>query len=282
MDLFSENDLVTRILSSDILIRIGKAALYYLVGILIIRLTSFLTRRLTSSKVSRQSRMILNKIVTYVGMSVLLVVILAELGVNLAALLGAAGILGLAVGVASQKSLGNMVSGLFLLSERSFEIGDVIKVGDKAGIVHDVDLLSVKMRTFDNLLVRIPNETLISTEVINITRYPIRRMDFEFSVPMDTDLTALEALLRESAESNPVSLEEPRAIFLLKKWDHDGIAVLFGAWFLKEDYIELKNSMFRDITTRLTDANITVSMPRIRVESGLPESIDDEHSAKSE
>jgi len=274
MDLFSENDLVTRILSSDILIRIGKAALYYLVGILIIRLTSFLTRRLTSSKVSRQSRMILNKIVTYVGMSVLLVVILAELGVNLAALLGAAGILGLAVGVASQKSLGNMVSGLFLLSERSFEIGDVIKVGDKAGIVHDVDLLSVKMRTFDNLLVRIPNETLISTEVINITRYPIRRMDFEFSVPMDTDLTALETLLRESAESNPVSLEEPRAIFLLKKWDHDGIAVLFGAWFLKEDYIELKNSMFRDITTRLTDANITVSMPRIRVESGPAESAD--------
>jgi len=274
MDLFSENDLVARILSSDILIRIGKAALYYLVGILIIRLTSFLTRRLTSSKVSRQSRMILNKIVTYVGMSVLLVVILAELGVNLAALLGAAGILGLAVGVASQKSLGNMVSGLFLLSERSFEIGDVIKVGDKAGIVHDVDLLSVKMRTFDNLLVRIPNETLISTEVINITRYPIRRMDFEFSVPMDTDLTALETLLRESAESNPVSLEEPRAIFLLKKWDHDGIAVLFGAWFLKEDYIELKNSMFRDITTRLTDANITVSMPRIRVESGPAESAD--------
>jgi small-conductance mechanosensitive channel len=274
MDLFSENDLVARILSSDILIRIGKAALYYLVGILIIRLTSFLTRRLTSSKVSRQSRMILNKIVTYVGMSVLLVVILAELGVNLAALLGAAGILGLAVGVASQKSLGNMVSGLFLLSERSFEIGDVIKVGDKVGIVHDVDLLAVKMRTFDNLLVRIPNETLISTEVINITRYPIRRMDFEFSVPMDTDLTSLETLLRDSAESNPVSLEEPKPIFLLKKWDHDGIAVLFGAWFLKEDFIELKNSMFRDITTRLKDANITVSIPRIRVESGPAESTD--------
>ncbi|MDT8299634.1 MAG: mechanosensitive ion channel family protein, partial [Spirochaetaceae bacterium] len=242
MDLFSDNGAIARILSSDILIRVGKAALYYLVGILIIRLTSFLTRRLTSSKVSRQSRMILNKIVTYVGMSVLLVVILAELGVNLTALLGAAGILGLAVGVASQKSLGNMVSGLFLLSEKSFEIGDVIKVGDKAGIVHDVDLLSVKMRTFDNLLVRIPNETLISTEVVNITRYPIRRMDYEFSVSMDTNLTALETLLRDSAESNPLSLEEPKPIFLLKKWDHDGIAVLFGAWFLKEDYIELKNS----------------------------------------
>ena len=135
---------------------------------------------MTANKVSQQSRMIVDKIISYSGITILLMVILSELGVNLTAILGAAGVLGIAIGVASQKSLGNMVSGLFLLSEKSFEIGDVLMIDDKVGIVQDVDLLALKIRTFDNKLIRIPNETLISTMVTNITKYPIRRVDLEF------------------------------------------------------------------------------------------------------
>ena len=253
--------------SSDTWVHIGRAALYFVVGMAVIRLTSFLLRRATARNVSRQSRMLLNKTITYAGMSILLVIILAELGVNLAALLGAAGILGLAVGVASQKSLGNIVSGLFLLSEKSFEIGDVIKVGDKVGVVHDIDLLSVKVRTFDNLLVRIPNETLISTEVMNITRYPIRRMDFEFRVGYETDLDELESLLRECATTNSLCLEEPVPLFHLNDWHSEGIGVKFGVWFMKDDYLDVRNSMFRGINRRLSDEGIRLALPRIHVDS---------------
>jgi len=265
MDRLISSETLNSILTSDTLVHIGRAVLYYLVGILIIRLTSFLTRRLTARKVSRQSRMVINKMITYVGTSVLIVVILAELGVNLAALLGAAGILGLALGVASQKSLGNIVSGLFLLSEKSFEIGDVVKVGDKVGIVHDIDLLSVKVRTFDNLLIRLPNETLISSEVVNITRYPIRRMDFSIRVDPETDLDELEGRLRDCARDNDLCLVEPSAFFLLKDWTADGVDVAFGVWFMKDDYLDVRNSMFRGIHRSLTEAGIRIALPRITV-----------------
>ena len=256
---------ITAILSSDTWIHIGRAALYFAVGIAVIRITTFVMRRATDRKMSRQSRMLINKAITYTGTSVLLVVVLAELGVNLAALLGAAGILGLAVGVASQKSLGNIVSGLFLLSEKSFEIGDVLKVGDKVGLVSDIDLLSVKIRTFDNLLVRIPNETLISAEVVNITRYPIRRMDFDFRVGPGTDPVRLESILRECAGGNSLCLEEPQPIFILNDWNAEGIGLKFGVWFMKDDYIDVRNSMFREINRRLAEEGVSIALPRISV-----------------
>src|SRR5690606_40148951 len=59
-----------------------------------------------------------------------------------------------------------------ILGEQSFVVGDVIEVGSRTGIVLSIDMLSVKLRTFDNKLVRIPNETLIKSEVLTITRFP--------------------------------------------------------------------------------------------------------------
>ena len=75
---------------------------------------------------------------------------------------------------ASQTSVSNIISGIFLISEQPFQVGDLIKVGETKGVVLSIDLLSIKLRTFDNQLVRIPNENLIKNELSNITRFPIR------------------------------------------------------------------------------------------------------------
>ncbi|MDZ7816437.1 MAG: mechanosensitive ion channel [Planctomycetota bacterium] len=102
---------------------------------------------------------------------------LDELGYKLTALLGAAGIAGIAIGFAAQTSLSNIISGFFLLSERPFAQGDLVQCGSDTGFVLSVSLLSVKMRTFDNKLIRIPNENLIKKEVYNLTKFPIRRVN---------------------------------------------------------------------------------------------------------
>ena len=103
--------------------------------------------------------------------------VLSIFDIDLTALLGAAGIAGLTIGVASKNSVGNIISGIFLISEKSFQVGDVVKIKDKTGIVYSIDLLSIKLRTFDNLYVRIPNENIINSDVTTVTRFPIRRMD---------------------------------------------------------------------------------------------------------
>ncbi len=263
---WKNNEVLKKVFSSENFHHISRALIFLVVGFLLIRLIVTLVNRFTIKRVSRQSGMIVNKIITYTGMTILCFAVLSELGVNITALLGAAGILGIALGVASQKSIGNMVSGFFLLSERPFEVGDAVNIGGRVGTVLDVDLLAVKIKTFDNMLVRIPNEVIISSEVINITRFPLRRMDFTFTVSYGDDLDSLEVVLREMALRNPLVLDEPEPFFLLKEFNERGVELTFGVWFLKEDYRNVRNKVSKEILSEMRNLNMAIPYPKITID----------------
>src|SRR5690554_8088283 len=142
---------------------------------------------------------------------------LREAGFSLDVVLGAAGILTVAIGFASQTSASNIISGLFLVMEKPFEIGDVIEVDATIGEVVAIDLLSVKLRTPDNLYVRIPNETLIKTRVINRSKFPIRRIDLAIGIAYAEDVERVSNLLLQLAEQNPECLEEPIPFVLVTR-----------------------------------------------------------------
>ncbi|RXM22074.1 mechanosensitive ion channel, partial [Citrobacter sp. AAK_AS5] len=89
----------------------------------------------------------------------------------------------------------NLISGLFLVMERPFVVGDVITVDDVTGEVLTIDMLSTKLRTFDNLYVRMPNETIIKSRVTNLTHFPIRRIDLRLGVAYREDLARVRAVL---------------------------------------------------------------------------------------
>jgi len=131
------------------------------------------------------------------------------MGFQLSVLLGAAGILSVAIGFASQTSASNLISGLFLIGEGPFAIGDFIRVGTTEGEVLSIDLLSVKLRTPDNLFVRIPNEQLIKSEVVNLTRFAIRRLNLAVGVAYKEDIPRVRHILMQVATDNPLCLNEP-------------------------------------------------------------------------
>ncbi|HKJ40634.1 MAG TPA: mechanosensitive ion channel domain-containing protein, partial [Sunxiuqinia sp.] len=174
------------------------------IGLAIVYGLAFLVRRTITQSMSKQSKMIVNRIIIYTGFILVTFLVLKELEVNLTAIFGAAGVVGIVIGIASQTSIGNIISGFFLVSEKSFELGDVIRIGDKTGTVYSVDLLSIKIKTFDNLLIRIPNQTVISTELVNITRFPVRRMDLTIGVAYKEDLRKVTEILTEVARKNPL------------------------------------------------------------------------------
>ena len=105
---------------------------------------------------------------------VVVLYILSTFGVNLKAIWGAAGIAGVAIGFAAQTSMSNPISGLFLLTEGAIHIGDVIIIDGVTGIVDEVKLLSVRMHTFDNQMVRIPNSTIINNNLTNNSYHKAR------------------------------------------------------------------------------------------------------------
>ncbi len=237
-------------------------------GVPLIRVIEVFSRRYGSKRFSSQSNMLIAKAVRYGLGLVLLVMLLSELGFNLTAILGAAGIVGVAMGFAAQTSLSNIISGVFLIAERSFEIGDAIQIGDTTGLVHSIDLLSVKLRTFDNRLIRLPNEMLVKNQFTNITRFPIRRFDIDIGVAYKEDVEHVTRVLAEVADKNPYCLDEPAPVILFKGFGDSALEFMVGVWFAKEDFLNLRNSMMKAIKTRFDAEGIEIPFPHRSLYAG--------------
>src|SRR5690606_21485454 len=108
----------------------------------------------------------------------------------------------------------------------------------------------VKLRTPDNMFVRIPNEMLIKSQVTTITRFPIRRMDIKVGVAYKEDVQKVLRVLREVVNANPNSLDEPEPLILFTDFGASSLDFLVGVWFEKTGFLQLKNSIMKDIKDR--------------------------------
>ncbi len=239
---------------------IFKACLWILIGFPLLFFIARLTKRTISEKISPHAGMISSKIISYFGGALLVVSILLDFNFNLSAILGTAGIASVAFGFAAKTSLSNLISGIFLLWEKPFKIGDLIQVQKSSitGYVLSIDLLSVKIRTRDNLFVRIPNETLVSSDFTNISRFPIRRYTFSIGVSYDSDLAKVEKALLEVAFSNPFCLDDPQPSIWFNGLGDSSINYDLYLWFEQKNYTDLRNSLIQDIMRRFEQEGIEI------------------------
>lgn len=247
---------------------IVRVALIVLVGFPLLLALSRALRRWIAGSGDQQRALIVGKLVFYVGAGVLAVWILDELGFGIAPLLGAAGILGIAIGFASQTSVSNIISGIFLMIEGPFIVDDVIQVAGVVGRVESIDMLSVKLRTFDNKFVRIPNEAIIKTELTNITRYPIRRLDVAVGVAYKEDVEKVRRTLLEVASANPLSLMDPAPMVLFDGYGESSLNFSFRVWAARENWLALKNTIHEEIKDRFDEEDIEIPFPHRTLYTG--------------
>lgn len=250
------------------LILLMKVGLLLIIGIPLIYLLRKWVRSIVTRQYNAHYGMLAGKVVFNTLAALIIITVMHQLGIGLGPLLGAAGVVGIALGVASQTSVSNIISGFFMLAEQSFVVGDVISVGDKTGIVLSVDTLSVKLRTFDNKFVRIPNETMIKSEVTNITRFPIRRIDIVVSISYKEDIAKVKSLLNNIAIENPMALQEPEPIIIFKEFNSSSIDFQFSVWATKEDWLNLKNELNETIKRRFDEEGIEIPFPHISLYKG--------------
>jgi small-conductance mechanosensitive channel len=243
----------------SILVFLGLPALFFI---------SKWIRKYTSQKFSPQQGMIFSKLLLYTGLVIIIISALSEFGFKLTHLLGAAGIIGIAVGFASQTSMSNIISGLFLIAEKPFKIDDIITIQNITGVVLSIDILSVKLRTFDNKYVRIPNETIIKSDVTNITRFPIRRLDITIGVAYKEEIPRVREVLLDVAKNNPLCLNEPEPLVIFSEFGNSSLDLLLLVWAVKYDWLRLKNKITEEIKKRFDQEGIEMPFPHISLYSG--------------
>ncbi|MCX4192259.1 mechanosensitive ion channel family protein [Methylophaga sp. OBS1] len=247
---------------------ITEAVIYFIVGLILARMANRGVKQWSKHRFDLHQQLLMGRIVTYLVLLVFVVMGLNAVGFNLGVLIGAAGILTVAIGFASQTSASNIISGLFLVAERPFSVGDLIRVGTTTGEVLSIDLLSVKLRTFDNLFVRIPNETLIKSEVTTLTRFPIRRIDLAIGVAYKEDIKKVRKVLERVADANPLCLDEPKPIFVFLGFGESSLDMQFSVWVKREKFLDLKNSIHEEIKEAFDDDGIEIPFPHRSLYAG--------------
>lgn len=237
-------------------------------GLVIASFTARSIFNVMEDRATRHQAVMVRRLVFYVIVVIFGIAALREAGFSLDVVLGAAGILTVALGFASQTSASNIISGLFLLVEKPFELGNFIEVEGVIGEVVSIDMLSVKLRTPDNQYVRIPNETLIKTRVTNRSRFPIRRLDLIVGIAYAEDVERVEDLLLDLARQNPAALEEPKPFVLVTGFGPSSVDLQFSFWVPGDRVLEGRSQMMVDIKKTLDRENIEIPFPHTSVYAG--------------
>lgn len=254
--------------SHDNLMNITRAGIIIIVGYFVAKIATRSLGKLLKKHASTHQHILIQRGVFYVLMILFLISALKELGFSLSVLLGTAGILSVAIGFASQTSASNLISGLFLLGEQPFGVGDIIRVGSTSGEVLSIDLISTKIRTFDNLYVRIPNETMLKSEVTTLTKFPIRRLDLQIGVAYKENIERVRDILLKVAEINPLCLNDPKPLFIFQGFGDSSLNLQFSVWVKRENFLELKNSIQYEIKVAFDENMIEIPFPHITLYTG--------------
>ena len=218
--------------------------------------------------VQNMARQITQLVIFLVGVLMALEVMDATALVG--AVLGAAGVVGLAIGFAFRDVVENYLAGILLSLRQPFRPNDHIKIDAFEGKVIRLTSRATIILSFDGNHIRLPNATVFKSNMINFSRNPLRRFDFAVGVGTEEDLHAAQDIGTQTLQNMESVLDEPAAFALLDEPGDSSIGVHFYAWVdqTQTNYSKSKSEAIRLVTAALTEAEIDMPEPihRVRVE----------------
>lgn len=198
-----------------------------------------------------------------------LIFIFDILGVStlVGALLGTAGVVGIALGFAFQDIAENYLAGVLMSIRQPFVVNDVIKIGEHEGHVMQMTSRELVLLTFEGNHLRVPNAVVFKSTVINFSRNLRRRFDFYISVGLHEDLSRVADVGREILLQMPGVLNEPPPFVRVMEIEEASVSVQFFAWVNQKevDLLKVRSEAIRLVKEGLDAAGIEIPERRYEV-----------------
>ncbi len=201
---------------------------------------------------------------------------LAALGVDLGPILAVVGGASFVLAFALQSNLGNFASGLMLLINKPFDVGDEIKVAGYWAYVDSISLASTKIKDFGGNIVTLPNNTVWGGDIINYTHAETRKLSLPIHIKFTEDIDRVSKMWQELAGAHSKVLDEPGPGFFAWNGHYDYyIWVNLTAWSKTEDYWGVYTDLLKGLQKRIKEFNIELAAPQqeIKLDQYLPEAI---------
>ncbi len=187
---------------------------------------------------------------------------LAALEVNVGPLLAVIGAAGFVIAFALQDSLGNFASGILIMVFKPFDVGDLVEIGGVLGTVKSMNLLSVLVHTPDNKAVIIPNNTIWSGSITNVTGTSTRRVDLVFGIGYGDDIEKAQGIMEQVLSEHPLVLKDPEAVVRVTALADSSVNFVCRPWVKTEDYWDVFWDVTRTVKERFDQNGVSIPFPQ--------------------
>ncbi|HCJ22528.1 MAG TPA: mechanosensitive ion channel protein [Erythrobacter sp.] len=204
----------------------------------------------------------LSSVVKYALWALVLVTVLAQFGVETTSILAALGGMALAVGLALQGTLSNVASGVMILVQKPFKVGEAISAGAVTGTVQQIGLFTTELKQFDGLFVMVPNSELWNQAIVNFTRHATRRLELVVGIGYGDSMDQARRELLALAEADDRVLDDPAPVTFVNSLDDSSVGIGMRVWCKTPDYLGLSWDLTEAAKARFDETGISIPFPQ--------------------
>ena len=241
------------------------AAAMLVIGILVVQfLVGMLKKALAKSRLEKAAHGLIFAVARVVLYGGILLLVLSHLGLDVSGIVAMASVLTLALSLAVQTALSNVISGFTLVYTDPFSAGDYVEIAGRGGTVQEIGLTYTKLITADNKVVYIPNSAVVSADIVNFTVSGTRRVDLTFCASYDTPTETVIKALYEAAKV-PGAMTDPAPFASVSKYGDSTIEYVLRVWSKADDYWDVNFAVNEKVRQTFKDAGVEMSYPHLNV-----------------
>ena len=201
-----------------------------------------------------------------IGLKIIVIItVIAQLGVPTTSLVAVLTTAGAAIALGLQDSMKGIASGITILFSKPFIKGDIIEIDGYVGTVQEIQLLYTIVMTFDNKMVVIPNNDLVSSSFVNYSHEDVRRVTMTVELHPDNDIPQFKAALMQVIQQHPYALKEPAPVIKIGEYKERSVSMQIWVWAENDHFYELNDDLWVAIRKIFKEQNIKIPAQQIDV-----------------
>jgi small conductance mechanosensitive channel len=235
------------------------------IGLLIIRIVlKAISAMLEKSKLEKAAHSLIKTLARTVMLVLLGLIVASSLGIDVTGIVALASVASLAISLALQNMLANVIGGFTLLYTHPFGAGDYVEIAGKSGTVKEVGIAYTKLLTPDKKLISIPNSSVVATDIVNYSCCEERRVDIAISASYDAPVAKVEAALAQAIQV-PGVLEDPAPFISVTSYGDSAINYVVRVWVKNADYWDVHFAITHKIKEVFDAQGIEMTYPHLNV-----------------
>ena len=259
------NELLQKFLENSLLKDIASALIILVIGIFATRIMlKLLKKTLEKSNLEKAAHSLITSLASAALYILLGLIVASTLGIDVTSIVALASVLTLALSLALQNMVSNIIGGFTILYTQPFHSGDFVEIAGQSGTVKEINMTYTKLATADNKIISIPNSAVVAAQIVNYSAEATRRVEVVVSASYDVPTQkVLDALVLAGTVDN--ALLEPAPAAVITGYGDSAIHYSLRIWVKTPDYWDVYFQVNQRVKQIFDEQGVTMTYPHLNV-----------------